>query len=242
MGNIGKVYVIGIGPGDPDLMTVKAVKILTEVPVLCFPKGKEEGSSIAMSIVSKIVSFNGKEVIEAYFPMKKISDKDTASYDVSSKWKETVDVILRYVLKGKDIAFPTLGDPLLYSTFFYIHNKLLNLLPSLQVVIVPGVSSISASLSSAGIPLCLGSERMALLPATYEEEKIKETILNFDTVILMKVNKVFDKILGILEELGLVDSAIVVEMASTDKEKIIKNLRSIKEENLHYFTTMIIKK
>lgn len=242
MGNLGKVYVIGIGPGAPDLMTVKAVKILTEVPVLCFPRGKEEGSSVAMSIVSKVISFNGKEVIEAHFPMKKISDKDTASCDVSSKWEETVEVILSHVLKGKDIAFPTLGDPLLYSTFFYIHDKLLNLLPSLQVIIVPGVSSMSASSASAGIPLCLGSERMALLPATYEEEKLKETLLNFDTVILMKVNKIFDKILAILEELGLVDSAVVVEMASTDKERIIKDLRSIKNEDLHYFTTMIIKK
>ncbi|MBI4685388.1 MAG: precorrin-2 C(20)-methyltransferase, partial [Nitrospirae bacterium] len=156
--------------------------------------------------------------------------------------EETVEVILSHVLKGKDIAFPTLGDPLLYSTFFYIHDKLLNLLPSLQVVIVPGVSSMSASSASAGMPLCLGSERIALLPATYEEDKLKETLLNFDTIILMKVNKIFDKILGILEELRLVDSAVVVEMASTDKERIIKNLRSIKGENLHYFTTMIIKK
>ncbi len=242
MSNLGKIYVVGIGPGDPDLMTVKAVKILTKAPVLCFPKGKEEGSSVAMSIVSKVVSFNGKDVIEAHFPMKKILNKDTASCDVSSKWEETVEVILNHALKGKDIAFPTLGDPLLYSTFFYIHDKLLNLLPLLQVIIVPGISSMSASSASAGIPLCLGSERIALLPATYERERLKETILSFDTIVLMKVNKMLDKILGILEELGLVDSAVVVELASTDKERIIKDLRSIKGCDLHYFTTMIIKK
>ncbi len=241
MGKLGRVYVIGIGPGDPELMTVKAVKILTEVPVLCFPKGKEEGSSVAMSIVAGTISLDAKEIIEIHFPMKKIPVKDEASCDVSSKWEETVEIILGHVLKGKDIAFPTLGDPVFYSTFFYIHDKLLSLLPSLQVTIVPGVSSMSASSASAGIPLCLGSERMAILPATYEE-KLKETLLSFDTVILMKVNKVFDKILGLLEELGLVDSAIVVELASTDKQRIIKDLRSIKDENLHYFTTMIIKK
>ena len=242
MGNLGKVYVIGIGPGDPDLITVKAVKILTEIPVLCFPKGKEEGSSVAMFIISKIISLNGKEIIEAHFPMKKIPAKDAVSHDVSSKWNETVEAMLSHVLKGKDIAFLTLGDPVFYSTFFYIHDKLLNLLPSLEVIIVPGVSSVSASSASAGIPLCLGNERIAILPATYEEETLKETLINFNTIILMKVNKVFNKIFDILEEMGLIDSAIVVEMASTDKERIIKDLRSIKNESLHYFTTMIIKK
>ncbi len=242
MDDLGRIYVIGIGPGDPELMTVKAVKILREVPVLCFPKGKEEGTSVAMSIVSKIISLNGKEIIEMHFPMKKIPVKDTASCDVSSKWEETVEVILSHVLKGKDIAFPTLGDPVFYSTFFYIHERLLSLLPSLQVIIIPGVSSMSASSALTGMPLCLGSERIALLPATYEEERLKETLLSFDTVVLMKVNKVFDRVLGILEELGLIDSAIVVEMASTDKERVIRDLRSIKGETLHYFTTMIIKK
>lgn len=242
MDNLGKVYVIGIGPGDPDLMTVKAVKILEKVPVLCFPKGKDEGSSIAMSIVAGAIPLDGKEIIEIHFPMKKIPAKDTASCDVSSKWEETVEIILSHVLKGKDIAFPTLGDPVFYSTFFYIHDRLLSLLPSLQVTIVPGVSSMSASSASTGMPLCLGSERVALLPATYEEERLKETILSFDTIVLMKVNKVFDKILGLLEELGLVDSSVAVEMASTDKERVIKDLRSVKGENLHYFTTVIIKK
>jgi len=238
----GRLYVVGVGPGDPELMTLKAVKILQKVPVICFPKGKDEGSSVAMSIVSKVISLDGKEIIEAHFPMKKILDKDTASCDVSSRWEETIEIILSHVLKGRDIAFPTLGDPVIYSTFFYLYDRLLSLLPSLQVFIVPGVSSMSASASSSRIPLCLGSERIALLPATYEEEKLKDTLLNFDTIVLMKVNKVFDKILSLLEEFGLVESAVIVEMAGTDKEKVIKDIRSIKDKTLHYFTTLIIKK
>lgn len=242
MDNSGKVYVIGIGPGDPDLMTVKAVKILKSVSVLCFPKGKEEGTSTAMSIVEAVIPLNGKEIIEAYFPMKKLPVKETASCDISSKWEKTVELILSHVIKGRDIAFPTLGDPVFYSTFFYIHDRLLSLLPSLQVIIIPGVSAMSASSASIVMPLCLGNERIALLPATYEHDSLKETLLSFDTVILMKVNKVFDKILCLLEDLGLVDSAVAVEMASTDKERVIRDLRSIKGKSLHYFTTMIIKK
>ncbi len=238
----GRLYVVGVGPGDPELMTLKAVKILKKVPVFCFPKGKEEGSSVAMSIVSKIVSLDGKEVIEAHFPMKKVPVKDAASCDVSSSWEETVEIILSHVLKGKDIAFLTLGDSVIYSTFFYLYDRLLSLLPSLQVIIVPGVSAMSASSASAGMPLCLGSERIALLPATYEEEKLKDTLLSFDTVVLMKINKVFDRTLSLLEKLGLVSSAVVVEMASTEKERVIKDLRSIKGETLHYFTTLIVKK
>jgi precorrin-2/cobalt-factor-2 C20-methyltransferase len=237
----GKIYVIGVGPGDPELMTIKAVNILKRVPILCFPKGKEEGGSVAMTIVSDLVSLAGKEIIEIYFPMKKLS-RGNAPYDLEMKWEETVNIILDRNLKGMDIAFPTIGDPTLYSTFFYLYNTLFRIEPSIALNLIPGVSAMSASAASAQISLCLGSERIAILPATYEEEGLRDILISFDTIVLMKVNKVLDSLLLLLDELELTDHTIVVERASMKDERVIKDIRSLHGQILHYFSTMIVRK
>jgi len=239
--NKGKIYVIGVGPGDPELMTIKAVNILKRVPILCFPKGKEEGSSVAMSIVSGLVSLEGKEIVEVYFPMKKIY-KDRVASDLETSWEDTVKTILDKISKGMDIAFPTIGDPVLYSTFFYLYDTLLSIEPAIKVNLIPGVSAISASASAARIPLCLGAERMAVIPAAYEEERLRDTLIKFDTIVLMKVNKVLDSVLLLLDELDLTDHTIVVEMAGMKNERVIKEIRSLTGQRLHYFSTMIVKK
>ncbi len=241
MNNKGKIYVIGVGPGDPELMTIKAVNILKRVPILCFPKGKEDGASVAMSIVKGIVSLEGKEIIEIYFPMKKIYRDKTPS-DLEVRWEDTVKAILGKISKGMDIAFPTIGDPVLYSTFFYLYDTLLNIEPSIEVNLIPGVSAMSASAAATRIPLCLGAERIAIIPATYEEERLKETLIAFDTIVLMKVNKVLDRVLLLLDELGFTDYTTVVEMASMKNERVIKDIRSLSGQSLHYFSTMIVKK
>ena len=133
-----KLSVIGIGPGDPELLTLKAVRIIRESPVLCVPKGREEGTSLALSIVEKAVSTDGKIVIEAHFPMKKTrlqtedrrqetGDKRQQTKDngLDAKWDETAKAILNKLQGGSDVAFLTLGDPTIYSTFFYLYDRLL---------------------------------------------------------------------------------------------------------------------
>ena len=236
----GRLYVIGVGPGDPELLTIKGLRILNQVPCICVPKGREEGSSLALSIVKRIVDLKGKEIIEAHFPMRKTRDSDHAS-ELDPKWDETVRSISARLDRGTDMAFITIGDPAIYSTFFYLYEKLLQLNPGLRVEIIPGVSSINASAARAGISLGLADEKIALLPATYVGD-LREIFERFDTIVLMKVHKVFDKVLKILDELHLTGNAVYISRAGMEDEKIARDITTLREQDLNYFSMVIVRK
>ncbi len=244
----GKLYVIGIGPGDPELMTLKAVRILKETPCIFVPKGREEGSSLALSIVQKALSLDGKEIVEAYFPMRKtVSSAECGvrsaehRQGLDEKWNETVEAVLDRLDRGLDAAFITIGDPAIYSTFFYLYDKLLERRPALSIEIVPGVSSINAAAARAGLCLGLGDERIAILPANYAES-LQETLERFDTVVLMKVNKVFDTVRDTLVKMKLAAGAVYVARAGMDDERIVKDITRVSDEDLNYFSLMIVRK
>lgn len=237
---LGTLYAIGVGPGDPELLTLKAVRVIRDVPCLCVPKGREEGSSLALQIVSKIVELKGKEIIEAHFPMKKTKSPDYLE-SLDFKWNATVDAILSRLNRGIDTAFITIGDPTIYSTFFYLYDRLLELNPALKISIIPGVSSINASASRAAISLSLADEKIAIIPATYTDE-LRDILINFDTVVLMKVHKVLEKIMSLLSELELLNKATYISRVGMDDEAIYRDITKLKNEDLNYFSLMIIKK
>ncbi len=245
----GKLSVIGIGPGDPELLTLKAVRIIKESAVLCVPKGREEGSSLALSIVEKAVSLDGKEIIEAHFPMRKtrgsqesgVRSQESEKDELNNKWNEIAETILSKLRKGNDVAFLTLGDPTIYSTFFYLYDKLLELHPGLDIEIIPGVSSINASAARANVYLGLGNDKIAVLPANYLDN-LKSTLEIFDTVVLMKVNKVLDEIIKLLAEMNLIGNAVCVSRAGMEDEKIYRDITKINKDGLNYFSMVIVRK
>ena len=250
----GTLYVIGVGPGDPELLTLKAVRILRTVKCICVPKGREEGSSMALNIIKKIISMDNKELIEAHFPMRKTkasapgSPESRKSFrggehasELDTKWNETVETVLSILNRGADMAFITIGDPTIYSTFFYLYDRLLELNPSLSIEIIPGISSITASAARAGISLGLADERIAVLPATYAND-IGMVLEHFDTVILMKVHKVFDQVLAMLDATGLTDKALYISRTGMDDEQVVRNIGTLRGKELNYFSMVIIKK
>jgi precorrin-2/cobalt-factor-2 C20-methyltransferase len=247
----GKLYVIGVGPGDPELLTLKAVRLLKTVPCIIVPKGKEEGTSLALSIVKQVVVLDGKEIIEAWFPMKKtkmrIATPDPGPRtlapddELEAKWNETVETVSVILKRGIDAAFITIGDPAIYSTFFYLYDRLLERNPGLAIEIVPGISSINAAAARAGLSLGLGNDRIAVLPANYAES-LKDTLARFDTVVLMKVHSVLDSIIKTLEGMGLIDKATYISRAGMEDERIIRDLKQVKKEDLNYFSLVIVRK
>jgi precorrin-2/cobalt-factor-2 C20-methyltransferase len=237
---IGTLHVVGIGPGDPELLTLKALRVIRESPIVCVPKGREEGSSLARSIVEKAVSLKDKEIIEAHFPMRKTRNS-VSDPDLDMRWNKTAETILNKLRNGEDVAFLTLGDPTIYSTFFYLYDRLLELQPDLTIEIIPGVSSINASASRAKISLGLGDEKIAVLPANYLDN-LRATLDVFDTVVLMKVNKVFKEIIRLLSEMRLIQNAVCISRAGMVDEKIFKDINSVKQEELDYFSIVIVKK
>jgi len=250
----GTLYVIGVGPGDPELLTLKAVRILRAVKCICVPKGREEGSSMALNIIKEIISMDNKEIIEAHFPMRKTKTSAPGSPErrksfwggahapeLDTKWNKTVETVLRILNMGTDVAFITIGDPTIYSTFFYLYDRLLELNPLLSIEIIPGISSITASAAHARISLGLADERIAVLPATYAND-IGIVLEHFDTVILMKVHKVFDQLLATLDAAGLTDKALYISRTGMDDEQVVRDIGTLRGKELNYFSMVIIKK
>lgn len=238
----GTFYVVGVGPGDPQLMTLKAVKILEECNTWFVPSAFENGGSMALKIASGAVSQKGKEILSHRFPMKQVHRGKSPDPEVKRAWQEAAKIIMACLEKGRDVVFPTLGDPAIYSTGFYVCETLQEYGSPFRVEIVPGVSAIGASSAVSGVPLCLGDERLVVIPATFENDRIRELVALSDAVVFMKVHKVLERLVALLEELGLIDNAVLVERCSLGDQRIWTDIRKAVGEEIHYFSTMVVRK
>lgn len=232
----GCLYGVGVGPGDPELLTIKAVRILRQAPVIVVPRKTSRDRSYAYSIVAHLVDASKQEVLPLVFPMKK--DLGQLRY----YWNDASNAIYQRLAEGKDCAFLTEGDPLLFGTFIYVYEMLKNLHPDIRVQIVPGISSVNAAAARAEVPLASADERLAILPATYEGEKLREALRDFDTVVLLKVHSVFDQVLDILEELGLAEHAVYVKKCTTPGEEVSRDIGALRGQRLDYLSLLIVKK
>lgn len=235
----GVFYGVGVGPGDPELMTLKAFRVLKNSSVIAVPKSSDsssDGVSQALTIIKKEVDIKGKELLELLFPMTK--DKSVLR---ESRLK-AASLIAERLKEGKDTSFITLGDPMLYSTFSYLVPYLKEIMPDSIVKVIPGVTSFSAAASATATPLAESGEKVIIIPAAYDIDEIRAVLKSFDTVILMKVNKAIDKIIGLINELGLQKSAFFVSRASWPEEEVVADINSLKGRKLDYFSMVIIKK
>lgn len=230
----GTLYALGIGPGDPELLTLKAVRILRESPVVVVPRGREDGESLALSIVSQVVALADKRVVEAHFPMKKGSQREA----LLPAAQELIEILG----SGQDVAFITLGDSVLYSTFFHLYDAMVSMSPDVEfsVELVPGVSSVNAAAARAGVSLALANERVAILPATYVED-MEVVLREFESIVLMKVHRVIDRVRDGLTRQGLLGSATYVSRVGLAGE-IVKPLAQVTDEDLNYFSVIIVRK
>jgi len=232
---MAKIYAVGVGPGDPELLTRKAERILREVPVICAPTANPADSSYALSIVEPFLDRNRQEVIVQVFPMR----KDQTGLE--EFWEEAADEVAERVRQGSDVAFITIGDPFLYSTFLYLYRIFRERYPDIPVEVVPGISSVSAAAIAAGMPLGLASERIAIIPAAFEED-LRRTLGEFDTVVLMKVSRVFDGIYALLQELGLERNGAFISRVGSPEEEVVFDLGSLVGRKLDYLSLLIVKK
>ncbi len=238
----GTFYVVGIGPGDPELLTLKAARILAKSPVWITPAARLDGESTALTIVSGAVSQDGKNIIKHHFPMKKIYRGKTPDREVHEAWESAADLISAELTAGNDVALPTLGDPAIYSTGYYVCETLLARDPDAKVEIIPGISAIGATSAAAQVPLCLGDEQVVIIPAVFANGRLREIIKQFDSIVFLKVHKVMDRLVPLLEELDLLDKAVLVERTSMKEQRVRRDLKAAMGEELHYFSTMIVRK
>ena len=230
---MSKFYGIGTGPGDSSLVTVKAVETIQKLDILYTPESKKGGESLALSIVSKYLP-DGLEIKSRHFPMNFNDAEKIAA------WNEIAREIVKDVKSGKNVGFVTLGDPMIYSTYVYIMERLID---EIEVETIPGISSFSNIASNQNFPLVMDREPLIVIPCTMEEEKIDYALENYNCIVLMKVYKNFKEIITKLERFGLIDSAILVSNSSQEGEVVYTNLRDVHlEEKISYFSTILINK
>ena len=231
----GCLYGVGVGPGDPELVTLKAMRVLQEVPVICVPQAETSRDSYALEIVKSYLDQDKQEILRLTFP----TDDEEAAGEV---WREAANSVGERLSNSQDVAFITEGDPMLYSTFSYVLDAVCQNFPEAQVEIIPGVSSVMAAAASAGVPLVTHGQRLAILPAVYGIDDLSEAIANYDTIVLMKVNRTLLQALANLEQLGLAGKGIYVRRASTVREEVVRDLTRLSSEDLDYFSLLIIKR
>jgi len=231
-----KIYAVGVGPGDPELLTRKAERILRQVPVICTPTGAAEAASYALSIVEELIDRTRQQVLVQTFPMS----KDEA--ELLPHWQAAAAEVAGHVRAGRDVAFITIGDPLLYSTFLYLYRIFREQYPELTVEIVPGITSVGAAAAAAAVPLGLAADKIAILPATYAADELRRTLQQFETVVLMKVSRVFDQLYPVLCELGLERSSVFVRRVGSNEEEVVNDLASLVGKELDYLSLLIVRR
>lgn len=226
----GTFYGLGVGPGDPELITLKAWRLISQVQVIAYPvaNGNE---SLARSIAAP---FMPEDVIELAIdvPMRREREPAREAYDVAAQ------AIANHLDQGRDVAFLCEGDPLFYGSFAYLLTRLA---PNYLTEVVPGITSITACAATIGRPLAARNDILKVLPGTLDAEHLKQEIASADALAIMKVGQHFDKIRGVLTELGLAERATIIEKATLADEKITP-LMDVPEGERPYFSTILIYK
>ncbi len=230
------LYAVGVGPGDPELLTLKAVRVLRAADVVIAPTGSADTASYALGIVAAHLDRGRQLVVERLFPMS----RDEAV--LRPRWEEAAAEAAAHVRAGRSVAFVTIGDPLLYSTFLYLYDILRRDYPDVPISIVPGITSLGAAAAAAGLPLVLGDERLAILPATLPVESLRGALAEFDCVVLLKVSRVYDRLYALLQELGLERHGLFVRRVGSADEEVVSDLAALVGQKLDYLSLLIVRK
>ena len=233
MNSVGTFYGIGVGPGDPELLTVKAIDALKKIDVLIAPKTEKKSDSVALSIVQPYLK-QGIEIIYQTFPMVRDFAEEKEIFEANK------EEILKELRGGKNVGFATLGDPMFFSTYIYIFRLLENC--GVKIVTIPGVPAFLAIASQIGRPLAFGNDILTIIPATAELDAIKNSLDTSDATVLMKVYKNFPEVVDELKLRGMIEEAVLVSRCGLDDEKIITDVAAYKDEQLNYLSTILTRR
>ncbi len=224
----GRVYGLGVGPGDPELITLKAWRILRQAAVVAYP-APETGASFARGIVAHWLS-PGQTELPIRIPMESARFPAQAVYDRAAQ-----DIAL-HLDAGSDVAILCQGDPFFYGSFMYLFGRLSERFP---VAIVPGVSSLGACAAAAGFPLAARNDVLSVVPATLPDEDLRRHLKNCDAAAIIKLGRNFARVRALLEREGLAASARYVERATLAAAKVLP-LDAVNPDDAPYFSMILL--
>lgn len=223
----GTLFLVGVGPGDPELLTLKAARILGQVPVVAYPATGEDGA-LALDIARAHLN-PATTLLAVAIPMAVERGPAQAAYDAGAK------AILAHLRDGRDVAYLCEGDPLFYGSAMYLMTRLA---PLAFVVVVPGVTSLTAAAAAIARPLAARNETLKILPAPLPDATLRAELANAPAVAIIKVGRHFDRLRPLLEESGHAQGAVVVEHATTARERITP-LSDFAAGGRPYFSTIL---
>ncbi len=231
----GTLYGIGVGPGDPEFITIKATKILRKVAVVFAAASTKNRYSLAVDIVSPHLT-EGMPVESLGFPMTRDNEI------LKSAWQDNARKVAKTLEEEKDVAFITLGDPMTYSTFGYVMHTIKKSYPDIPVKVVPGITSYQAAAASAGRVLAEGEESFTVVSGALGAENLKEIVDHTDNLVMLKVYRNYKEIIDTLKQLDLTDNSILISRCGLDGEQIVQNLEDYSDSVPPYLSLLLIRK
>jgi len=224
----GRLWGLGVGPGDPELLTLKALRILRGAPVVAYP-APDDGPSFARGIVARWLSPAQIELI-IRVPM------ETVRFPAQTVYDQATAAIAAHLEAGRDVVVLCQGDPFFYGSFMYLFGRLSERYPC---EIVPGVSSLGACAAVAGFPLAARNDVLSVLPATLPDEELTRRIAACDAAAIIKLGRNFARIRALLERLGLAAGARYVERATLDNMRV-QELAAVNPDEAPYFSMVLL--
>lgn len=227
MTELGRLYGLGIGPGDPELLTLKAHRILTSVPVIAYPT-MENGKVLARAIVA---GFIRPEQIEVPMPLPFSVERSSQPY-----YDLAAEKIAAHLSAGRDVAVLCEGEPMLYGSFMYLFQRLA---PRFPTEVVPGISSTFASAAMLGAPITFRNDVLSIMPATLDADTLRDRLAAVDAAVIIKLGRHFGKVRGVLEQLGLLQRALYIERATQPGQRIVA-ITDLKDDDVTYWSLILI--
>jgi precorrin-2/cobalt-factor-2 C20-methyltransferase len=230
----GTLYGIGVGPGDPDLITMKAVKILSRVDIVYAAASTKNNHSLAVNIAGPHIPEN-TPVKMLRFPMTR--DK----CETKKAWKEHAQTIIAELEKGSDTAFLTLGDSMTYSTYGYILKYVKTIAPHLDVHTIPGITSYQAAAARLNTPLVEGEETLMVVSGVTGGDRLRDLAGKPENIVFLKAYRNVKDIQAAIDEVAKFSSCVGVKNCGLADEEIIPDIKILSEQVPDYWTLILAK-
>jgi precorrin-2/cobalt-factor-2 C20-methyltransferase len=236
MSSPATIYGVGLGPGDPELMSVKAARLIAKAGVVAhFRKSGRPGN--ARTLVDGMLAPGVIEEVLEYPVTTEIAFEDPSYNDaLRSFYDDCVRRLLRHVEEGRDVTVLCEGDPFFYGSFMHLHSRVTGRAP---VVVIPGISGMSGCWTASGMPITFGDDILTVIPATLDETALRERLKSIDALVVMKLGRNLPKVRRALQAAGLSDRAIYVERGTMADEKVLP-LAEKTDDEAPYFSMILV--